>query len=36
REIAETKIKDTNAGSIETCMKSVMGTARSMGVNVAK
>lgn len=36
REIAEVKIKDTNAGSIETCMKSVMGTARSMGVNVAK
>lgn len=36
REIAETKLKDTNAGSIETCMKSVMGTARSMGVNVAK
>jgi large subunit ribosomal protein L11 len=36
REIAEVKIKDTNAGSVETCMKSVMGTARSMGVNVAK
>ena len=34
REIAETKIQDTNAASIETCMKSVMGTARSMGVNV--
>ena len=36
REIAEVKIKDTNAGSIETCMNSVMGTARSMGVNIAK
>lgn len=36
REIAETKIKDTNAGSIEACMRSVMGTARSMGVNVAE
>jgi large subunit ribosomal protein L11 len=34
REIATMKIQDTNAGSIETCMKSVMGTARSMGVNV--
>ena len=36
RQIAETKIQDTNAGSVETCMKSVMGTARSMGVNIAK
>lgn len=33
--IAEQKIQDTNAGSIETCMKSVMGTARSMGVNIS-
>ncbi len=36
RSIAETKIKDTNAGSIETCMRSVMGTARSMGVDIAE
>ncbi len=36
REIATVKIQDTNAGSIETCMNSVMGTARSMGVNIAK
>ena len=34
KEIATIKLKDTNAGSIETCMKSVMGTARSMGVDV--
>lgn len=34
REIAEIKIQDTNAASIETCMKSVEGTARSMGVDV--
>ncbi len=34
KEIAEIKIKDTNAGSIETCMNSVAGTARSMGVDV--
>lgn len=35
REIAEIKIKDTNAGSIEACMKSIEGTARSMGVEIA-
>jgi large subunit ribosomal protein L11 len=35
REIATVKIEDTNAASIESCMRSVMGTARSMGVNVA-
>lgn len=35
REIATTKIQDTNAASIESCMRSVMGTARSMGVNIA-
>ena len=35
RKIAETKLKDTNAASIETCMNSVIGTARSMGVEVA-
>lgn len=34
RELAEVKIKDTNAASIETCMKSLAGTARSMGVTV--
>ncbi len=35
KEIAETKLKDTNAGSIEACMQSVIGTARSMGVELA-
>ena len=34
KEIAEIKMKDTNAGSLEACMKSVAGTARSMGVDV--
>lgn len=34
REIAETKFKDTNAATIESCMRSVAGTARSMGVDV--
>ena len=34
RSIAETKIQDTNAASLEACMKSIAGTARSMGVDV--
>ena len=34
REIAQLKIKDTNAGSLEACMRPVVGTARSMGVEV--
>jgi len=34
--IAAQKIQDTNAGSLEAAMRSVMGTARSMGVNIAK
>lgn len=34
REIAEIKFKDTNAASIETCMNSIKGTARSMGVTI--
>jgi len=33
--IAETKMKDLNAGSIETAMSMIAGTARSMGVVVA-
>ena len=33
-EIAKVKIQDTNAGSLETCMKTIMGSARSMGVEV--
>ena len=32
--IAETKMKDLNAGSIEAAMSMIAGTARSMGVVV--
>jgi large subunit ribosomal protein L11 len=35
REIAQVKLQDTNAGSLETCMQSIIGTARSMGVELA-
>ena len=35
RKIAEIKMPDLNAVSIEAAMKTVMGTARSMGVNIA-
>jgi len=35
REIAETKMTDLNAFTIESAMKMVAGTARSMGINVA-
>jgi len=34
REIAETKMADLNAGSVEAAMKIIEGTARSMGVDV--
>lgn len=34
REIAETKMPDLNASSIESAMSMVAGTARSMGVTV--
>jgi len=34
RKLAEEKIKDTNAASIESCMRTLAGTARSMGVDV--
>jgi len=34
REIAQVKLQDTNAGSLETCMQSIIGTARSMGVEL--
>jgi len=34
REIAEMKMPDLSAASIETAMKSIAGTARSMGVDV--
>lgn len=36
RAIAEQKMEDLNAASIETAMSMVMGTARSMGVVVAE
>jgi len=32
--IAETKMKDLNAFTVESAMKMVAGTARSMGINV--
>jgi large subunit ribosomal protein L11 len=35
REIAETKMADLNANSVEQAMKIVAGTARSMGIEVA-
>lgn len=34
KEIAETKMPDLNASSVETAMKIIKGTARSMGVEV--
>lgn len=34
REIAEVKMPDLNAGSIETAMSMIAGTARSMGIIV--
>ncbi len=35
REIAQTKMKDLNANSVEAAEKIVEGTARSMGITVA-
>ncbi len=35
RKIAETKLPDLNANSVEEAMKIVEGTARSMGIEVA-
>ncbi|MDO4595215.1 MAG: 50S ribosomal protein L11 [Tissierellia bacterium] len=34
KEIAETKMKDLNAASIESAMSMIAGTARSMGITV--
>jgi len=34
REIAEAKMKDLNASSIETAMRMIEGTARSMGIDI--
>jgi large subunit ribosomal protein L11 len=36
REIAEAKMKDMNAASVDTAMKSIAGTARSMGIEVVE
>ncbi len=36
RKIAETKMPDLNAGSIEAAMSMVAGTARSMGITVVE
>ena len=35
QEIAESKMEDLNASSVEQAMKMVEGTARSMGIEVA-
>ena len=35
REIAETKLKDLNASSVEQAMAIIEGTARSMGIEVS-
>jgi len=34
REIAEAKMKDLNASSVETAMRMIEGTARSMGIDI--
>jgi large subunit ribosomal protein L11 len=34
RKIAEMKMKDLNANDVESAMKMVEGTARSMGIEV--
>lgn len=34
KKIAETKMPDLNASSVETAMKMIAGTARSMGITV--
>ena len=34
REIAETKMPDLNAASVEAAMNIIMGTARSMGIDI--
>ena len=36
KEIATAKLQDMNAASVETAMKSIAGTARSMGIQVVE
>ena len=33
-EIAKLKIQDTTAASLEACMRTIAGTARSMGIEI--
>ncbi len=35
-EIAKTKVKDLTAASVEAAMRTVAGTARSMGIDVVE
>jgi len=34
RELAQQKIQDTNAASVDACMRSIAGTARLMGIEI--
>ena len=34
RELAQQKIQDTNAASVDACMRSIAGTARSLGIEI--
>jgi large subunit ribosomal protein L11 len=36
REIAESKMQDLNAGSVEAAMRMIEGTARSMGIDIVE
>jgi len=36
KKIAEMKLADLNAGSLEAAVRMIMGTARSMGVNITQ
>jgi large subunit ribosomal protein L11 len=36
KEIATAKLQDMNAASVEAAMKSIAGTARSMGIQVVE
>ncbi|MDK2824269.1 MAG: large subunit ribosomal protein [Clostridia bacterium] len=36
KEIAETKMKDLNAASVEAAMRMIEGTARSMGIEIVE
>ena len=36
KELAETKMPDLNAGSVEAAMNTIAGTARSMGIKISE